>query len=201
MEELFLSLTSNGLEGYTPSLRTGNVEQLLVIGGMQEYLVLRKCNEEGNVEQLLVIGGMQEYLVLRKSNEEGNVEQSLVIGAMQEYLVLRKCNEEGIVPDDWQKGEGARQSAREAKLDAFRACSFRQGFASQIFLALQSGLRDGISSVLAWLLALCQSFPGKKLMELLRSKLGVFPSGPRTTIGDAGIQVRLHARGITVPFC
>jgi hypothetical protein len=45
----------------------------------------------------------------------------------------------------------------------------------EIFPALQAGLKDLIGSVVAWLLAVCRTILGKKLWELLRRKVGIFP--------------------------
>lgn len=47
---------------------------------------------------------------------------------MQDYLVLR--NEDIIVLDVRQPVCNLREESREAELHAFRACRFRQGFAS-----------------------------------------------------------------------
>jgi hypothetical protein len=94
---------------------------------------------------------------------------------MQDLLVLRKCNELPTVRDDWQKEDGARKSAPDAELDAVRACRFPRAFASEIFTALQSSLKDLIGFVVAWLLALCKTMLGKKLREVLQSKVSIFP--------------------------
>ncbi len=45
-------------------------------------------------------------------------------------LVLRN-NEDIFVLDDWQRKDKLREESRESELDAFKACRFQQGFASE----------------------------------------------------------------------
>jgi hypothetical protein len=102
---------------------------------------------------------------------------------MQDFLVLQQSHE-AIVPDDWQKEDRVRKSAREAKLAAAGACRFQWGFASQLFSALQSIPKTLISVLLSCLLAVCRTCLGKKVRALLQSKVSVFPSGLRSATGD-----------------
>jgi hypothetical protein len=50
--------------------------------------------------------------------------------AVQDYLVLRD-NANVFLRDDVQAEDKAREASRVAELDAFRACPFQQGFASE----------------------------------------------------------------------
>ncbi len=61
-----------------------------------------------------------------------------------------------------------------------------------IYPALQCSLNKHRSFVVSWILAVRRTYPKKSLLELLRSRLDLFPSGLHTGIGDACIQVHQY---------
>ncbi len=65
----------------------------------------------------------------------------------------------------------------------------------EIYPALLCSLKGHLSFAAAWMLAVRRTYPGERLLELLRSKLGLFPPALHTVAGDACIQVRHHAMG------
>lgn len=64
-----------------------------------------------------------------------------------------------------------------------------------IYPALQSSLKGNVGFVAAWMQAVWRTYPGKGLLELLQSKLGLFPSALHTAIGYACIQVQHRITG------